>query len=143
MPAIIFLLLRRIRMPLIILIGVYSVATIGLTLIPGVDDQGNPWHMNFFHAFYFVSFMGSTIGFGEIPYPFTDAQRIWVLTTIYTSVVAWLYTIGTLLSLIQDQAFRHAVTYQRFKHQVRGYWFTLLGDMRLWRYGRPVMSLAD
>ena len=60
--------------------------------------------MNFFHAFYFVSFMGSTIGFGEIPYAFTDAQRAWVLITIYTSVVAWLYTIGTLLSLIQDQA---------------------------------------
>jgi Trk K+ transport system NAD-binding subunit len=119
MPAIIFLLLRRIRAPLIVLICVYALATLGMTLIPGIDDQGQPWHMGFFHAFYFVSFMGSTIGFGEIPYTFTDGQRAWVLVSIYTSVFAWLYTIGTLLSLIQDQAFRHAVTYQRFKHQVK------------------------
>ena len=119
MPAIIFLLLRRIRTPLIILVCVYAVATLGLTLISGVDDQGQPWRMSFFHAFYFVSFMGSTIGFGEIPYAFTDAQRAWVLVSIYISVVAWLYTIGTLLSLIQDHSFRHAVTFQRFRRQVR------------------------
>ena len=52
-------------MPLLVLIGVYSVSILGLVLIPGQDDQGMPWRMNFFHAFYFVSFMGSTIGFGS------------------------------------------------------------------------------
>lgn len=106
------------RRPLIALIFVYSIATFGLTLIPGQDPEGNVWFMSFFHAFYFVSFMGSTIGFGEIPYPFTDEQRYWVLGCIYVSVIAWLYTIGTLLSLIQDAGFKQAVTVQRFSHAI-------------------------
>jgi len=106
------------RRPLIALIIVYAIASFGLTLIPGIDPDGNPWKMSYFHAFYFVSFMGSTIGFGEIPYPFTDYQRYWVLAFIYITVVVWLYTIGTLLSLVQDPAFRHAVTHQGFSRSV-------------------------
>ena len=70
-----YLLLRRLRTPIITIIVVYSVSVLGFVLIPGVDDEGKPWRMDFFHAFYFVSFMGSTIGFGEIPYPFTAGQR--------------------------------------------------------------------
>ena len=82
---VVFLALRRLRGPLIILISVYGIAVLGLTLIPGVNPEGNPESMSIFHAFYFVSFMGSTIGFGEIPHPFTDAQRMWVLVCIYFS----------------------------------------------------------
>ncbi|MBR9884970.1 MAG: potassium transporter TrkA, partial [Oceanospirillales bacterium] len=77
MNDILYVLLRRLRAPLITLIVVYAVAVLGFTLIPGQDNDGNVWHMDFFHAFYFVSFMGSTIGFGEIPYAFTNAQRMW------------------------------------------------------------------
>ena len=106
------------RRPLIALIFVYAIATLGLTLIPGQDPEGNVWYMSIFHAFYFVSFMGSTIGFGEIPYPFTDPQRYWVLCCIYISVIAWLYTIGTLLSLLQDASFKQAVTVQQFSHAI-------------------------
>lgn len=116
---VVFLLLRRLRGPLIILILVYAIAVLGLVLIPGVDDRGEPWRMSFFHAFYFVSFMGSTIGFGEIPYPFTDAQRSWVLISIYFSVFAWLYAIGRSIALIQDPAFRHAIVHAVFSHSVR------------------------
>ena len=116
---VIFLALRRMRGPLITLISVYSVAVLGLTLIPGVDNAGNPWRMDFFHAFYFVSFMGSTIGFGEIPYPFTDGQRLWVTICIYFSVVAWLYTIGRAITLAQEPAFRQAVTYGTFESAVK------------------------
>lgn len=119
MSNIIFMALKRLRRPLIVLILVYTIATLGMTLIPGIDDQGNVWHMSFFHAFYFVSFMGSTIGFGEIPYEFTDAQRLWVLCCIYISVISWLYAIGNMLSLIQDPAFKHAVTYQTFNRTVK------------------------
>lgn len=119
MSDVMFLMLRRLRGPLIILILVYALAVVGMVLIPGVDDQGEPWRMSFFHAFYFVSFMGSTIGFGEIPYEFTDAQRFWVLGSIYFSVFAWLYAIGRSLALIQDPSFRHAVTHGAFRHAVR------------------------
>ncbi|HSH44199.1 MAG TPA: NAD-binding protein [Arenicellales bacterium] len=119
MSDVMFLMLRRLRGPLIVLILVYAIAVLGMVLIPGVDDQGEPWRMSFFHAFYFVSFMGSTIGFGEIPYPFTDAQRFWVLASIYFSVFAWLYAIGRSLALLQDPAFRHAITHAGFSHSVR------------------------
>lgn len=78
-----------------------------------------PWRMSFFHAFYFVSFMGSTIGFGEIPYPFTDAQRLWAAITIYTTVISWLYAIGTLITLIQTPMFRAAVTRNTFIRRVQ------------------------
>ncbi len=66
MQNVIYLLLRRMRLPLIVVILAYAVSILGLVLIPGVDDQGNPWRMDFFHAFYFVSFTGSTIGYGEV-----------------------------------------------------------------------------
>lgn len=115
MPSVIYLLLRRIHTPLIVLITVYAVSILGFVLIPGQDDQGNPWRMDFFHAFYFVSFMGTTIGFGEIPYPFTDGQRMWATFTIYSTVIAWLYGIGSLLSLIQEPAFREQLTASGFE----------------------------
>ena len=119
MHTVISLLLRRMRLPLIVLITTYAVSVLGLTLIPGVDDQGNPWRMDFFHATYFVSFLGSTIGFGEIPYPFTGAQRMWTTFTIYAAVVSWLYAIGTILTVIQDQGFRRVLAFSSFTRKVR------------------------
>lgn len=112
------LALRRLRGPLITLISVYSIAVLGLTLIPGVDGEGNPVRMDFFHAFYFVSFTGSTIGFGELPFPFTAGQRLWVMVCIYFSVVAWLYAIGRAIALSQEPAFRQALTQGAFERAV-------------------------
>ncbi len=119
MSDIFFLVLRRLRTPLILLISVYAIASLGMTLIPGVDPNGDVWHMSFFHAFYFVSFMGTTIGFGEIPYAFTDAQRAWVLVCIYTSVISWLYGIGNMLRLLQDETFRSAVAQRAFELSIK------------------------
>jgi Trk K+ transport system NAD-binding subunit len=119
MDNIVFLILRRMRRPLLTLVLVYAVSILGLVLIPGQDAQGEPWHMSFFHAFYFVSFMSTTIGFGEVPYEFTDAQRAWVTICIYMSVVAWLYAIGTILSLLQDKTFQHAIRERRFAQRIR------------------------
>nr|MBS0020296.1 potassium channel protein [Gammaproteobacteria bacterium] len=118
MNSILFLVLRRMRVPLLVISTVYATATLVFTLIPGIDDQGNPWHMDFFHAFYFVSFMGSTIGFGEIPYAFTDAQRLWATICIYLTVIAWVYGIGAVLTLLQDEALRQAFTERRFARNV-------------------------
>lgn len=119
MPNVIYLLLRRMRKPLIVLICTYAVSVLGLVLVPGMDNLGRPWRMDFFHAFYFVSFMGSTIGFGEIPYPFSGAQRLWTIVTIYATVVAWLYAIGALLAIVQDPAFRRATARASFVRGVR------------------------
>ena len=119
MSDIFFLVLRRLRTPLILLVAVYAIATFGMTVIPGEDPNGQVWKMSFFHAFYFVSFMGTTIGFGEIPYAFTDAQRGWVLVCIYTSVIAWLYAIGNMLRLLQDETFQNALSRGVFERSIR------------------------
>ncbi len=119
MNSVVFLILRRMRPPLLVLIITYAIAVLGLVLVPGVDAQGNPWHLDFFHAFYFVSYMATTIGFGEIPYEFTAAQRLWTLVCIYLTVVAWFYAIGTLVALVQDRALRQTVTERRFARTVR------------------------
>src|SRR5690349_19327010 len=114
----IFLVLRRMRTPLIVLIVIFAVTVLGLTLIPGQDDQGRPWHMGLFDAFYVMSYTASTIGFGEIPYAFTYNQRMWVTISIYLTVIGWAYAIGSLLALIQDRAFRQALAMQHFTRKV-------------------------
>lgn len=119
MDNIFFLVFRRMRRPLLTLALTYAVAVLGLVLIPGQDDAGQPWRMDFFHAFYFVSFMSTTIGFGEIPYAFTDGQRLWVTFSMFASVVAWIYAIGNLLTLVQDKAFQAAVTERQFARRIR------------------------
>ena len=119
MNTFVFLIFRRMRRPLITLLLVYSVAVLGLTLIPGRDADGNVWHMSIFHAFYFVSYMGTTIGFGEIPHEFVDAQRLWVTFFIYATVIAWIYAIGTVLTLVQDKTFQSALAEMRFARRIR------------------------
>lgn len=114
----IFVILRRMRLPLIVLITVFAISVVGLSVIPGVDADGNPERMTLFDSFYFMSYTATTIGFGEIPYPFTIEQRLWVTFSIYLSVIGWAYAIGTLLTLLQDRAFQHAVSLQRFAARV-------------------------
>jgi Trk K+ transport system NAD-binding subunit len=114
----IFLILRRMRAPLIVLIAIFGVSVLGLTLIPGQDAEGRPWDMGFFDAIYVMSYTATTIGFGEIPYPFTYNQRMWVTISIYLTVVGWAYAIGSLLGLLQDRAFRSALALQRFTRKV-------------------------
>jgi hypothetical protein len=50
MNNIFFLIFRRMRAPLLTLVMTYSIAMLGLVLIPGKDAEGNVWHMYFFHA---------------------------------------------------------------------------------------------
>lgn len=118
MNSLFFILLKRIRLPIILLILSYAVVILGFVLIPGQDDQGNVWHMSFFHAFYFVSFMGTTIGFGEIPYEFTNAQRMWTIFSIYATVTIWLYSIGAILSTLQNPAFKRILKENDFRKKV-------------------------
>lgn len=119
LPSIFYIMLRRLRAPLIVLISIYAVSILGFVLIPGEDDQGQLWRMSFFHAFYFVSYMASTIGFGEIPYAFTNGQRLWAMVTIYASVIGWLYSIGALLGVLQDPALRKLRREQAFQRSVQ------------------------
>lgn len=112
-----FIVLRRMRAPLIVLIVIFSVSVLGLVLIAG-GSADEPWRMGFFDAFYVISYTATTIGYGEIPAAFNDAQRMWVTLSIYVSVIGWAYAIGTLLSLLQSAAFRNALALQRFRRKV-------------------------
>jgi voltage-gated potassium channel len=114
----IFLVMRRMRAPLITLIVIFSVSVIGLTLIPGIGPDGQPARISLFESFYFMSYTATTIGFGELPWPFTPAQRLWVTFSIYLSVVGWAYGIGSLLTLLQDRSFRQALKLRRFTRKV-------------------------
>lgn len=113
------LILRRMRRPLILIICVYSISILGMVLIPGVDNNGNPWHMSIFHAFYFVSYTATTIGFGEIPYPLTNAQRLWTICIIYLTVISWFYALGKLIALYQDKTFQSERKKLKFERDVK------------------------
>ena len=64
--------IRRLKAPLVTIILVFAFSTASMTLIPGIDPQGHAWRMSIFQAFYFVTYTATTIGFGELPYPFTE-----------------------------------------------------------------------
>ena len=107
------------RAPIIVLIVIYAIAVIGLTLVPGVDAEGKvAAPLSFFHAFYFVSYTATTIGFGEIPNAFSDAQRLWVTICIYLTVVGWSYSVVTLTALHQDKGFQNTLTTNRFVRRI-------------------------
>lgn len=135
----ILLVLRRMRAPIIALITIFSVSTIGLTLMPGEDANGDPHRLSLFEAFYFITYTASTIGFGELPFPFTAEQRLWVTVSIFMAVTGWAYAIGSLLSLMQDRAFRAALARRHYVNKVRH-----LGEpfLVLVGYGNAARSLA-
>jgi voltage-gated potassium channel len=118
MGDVLYLVLRRLRAPLITLLVVYAVSIAGMVAIPGADADGQPWRMSFFHALYVMSYTATTIGFGEIPHPFTDAQRLWVMVAIYLSVIGWAYALGSVFALSQDPTFRSAFARSRFLRRV-------------------------
>ena len=74
--------------------------------------------MGIFDAFYFVSYMATTIGFGEAPFEFTYSQRIWVTFSIYITVLGWFYGIGSLVSLLQDKLFLQEIEKAKFDRQI-------------------------
>ena len=120
MNDLLFVILRRLRWPLISVVLVFAVSVWGLVLIPGVDGDGKPIELGIFHAFYIISITATTIGFGEIPYAFTDAQRAWTMVSIYASVVAWAYALGSIFRLAGDPTFRDAMNRRRFARRVAG-----------------------
>jgi len=114
-----FLILRRLRAPLILLITIMAIAVLGLTFMPGPIVDGEVQYMSFFHAVYFMSYTATTIGFGEVPYALSDQQRMWVAMCIFMSVFGWTYTLGTVFALLSDRNLRQAIATQRFVRAVR------------------------
>lgn len=106
------------RTPLIAVIVSFAIAVSGLSLMPGAVIDGEVSRLTLFEAFYIISYTATTIGFGEIPYAFSTAQRLWMTFSIYLTVIPWFYAIGKIISLFQDSGLRQAVTTARFARAV-------------------------
>jgi Trk K+ transport system NAD-binding subunit len=116
---ILWLTMRRMRVPLIVLLVVWGISVFGLVLIPGLDAEGKQYYLNFLEAGYFVSIMSTTVGFGEIPHDFTSAQRLWTALIIYPNVASWIYAITAILALFLDKQFQAVLARARFARSVR------------------------
>lgn len=113
----VFLVLRAMRRPIIVLMVVYAASMLGWSLIPGPAEHGGE-PLSLFHAFYFLTYTATTTGFGEIPYSFTDAQRVWSIISLYAGVLAWIYAAGTIIALINNPHFRAVAESRRFAKRV-------------------------
>lgn len=112
-----FIVLRFMRGPILVLIVVYAISMLGWSMIPGrAEEGGTP--LSLFHAFYFLTYTATTTGFGEIPAPFTDAQRMWASVSLYAGVIAWLYAIGAIVRLFQNPHFQNAREERAFARAV-------------------------
>ena len=114
-----WIVIHKVRAPLIVLIATYTIAIIGFLFIDGIDDQGQIYHMNIFDAFYIVTYTATTIGFGEIPYEFTYAQRIWMSMIMYATVMGWFYSLGSLVTLFQNKLLIAKIAENRFLKQIK------------------------
>ena len=115
----VWLTMRRLRTPLIVMILVYSFSVFIMVQIPGQDDAGNPVQVSYLDAVYFIAILATTIGFGEMPHTFTHAQRLYAFIILFPNVIAWLYSIGTIISLLVDPQFRAVMARNRFSRRVR------------------------
>ena len=115
-----FIVLRHMRTPIIVFITVYAVCILGMVLVPGLpDENGQSTYMSFFHAYYFLAYTATTTGFGELPVPFSNAQRVWAICCLYISVITWLYTVGKIISLLQNPHLKSAFEEEKFIRAVR------------------------
>jgi hypothetical protein len=106
------------RRPIMVLIVVYAISMAGWILIPGIDAEGQPQSLSFFHAFYFLTYTVTTTGFGELPYPFSEAQRMWGIVSLYVGVIAWFYALGSIVGLVQNPDFQQSIAERRFAKRV-------------------------
>lgn len=115
-----FIILRHMRAPIIALVCVYAVAMLGMVLMPGLPDaDGQTRYMSFFHAFYFLAYTATTTGFGELPFTFSNAQRVWAIVCLYISVVTWIYAVGKIISLINNPHLQSAFAEETFARAVK------------------------
>lgn len=116
---VVFIVLRSMRRPILLLISVYAVGVTVMALLPGEDAAGNPESMSLFHAIYFFTYTATTTGFGEIPGAFSEAQRLWAIVCLFMGVIAWLYAIGSIFQLVQNPHFVRALGERNFARSVK------------------------
>jgi len=114
-----FIVLRHMRLPVVIFVCVYAICILGMVLVPGLpDSDGQTTYMSFFHAYYFLAYTATTTGFGELPQPFSNAQRVWAIVCLYISVITWLYVVGKIISLLKNPHLQLAFAEESFIRSV-------------------------
>jgi len=107
-------------MPIVVFVCVYAICIIGMVLVPGLpDSNGETTYMSFFHAYYFLAYTATTTGFGELPAPFSNAQRVWAIVCLYISVITWLYVVGRIITLLKNEHLQLAFAEESFIRSVR------------------------
>jgi voltage-gated potassium channel len=98
-----YVIISKLRQPIIALIVIYSFGILGMKIIPGTDNLGQEYMLSFFDAFYIVSYTSTTIGFGESPYPWNENQKMFMLVFIYSSVICWIWAINSIITILRDK----------------------------------------
>lgn len=114
MNEVVYLFFRQMRRPALVLIACYTVAILGMSMIPTLDDNGELIYFSIFDSFYWITITATTMGYGEEPYGFSHWQRLWVILSIYYTVPAWLYAAGKIIAILQDPVFQHALKENSF-----------------------------
>lgn len=91
---------------------------LGLTLTPGLNpNTGDVHHLSFFDSFFIVTYTSTTIGYGEIPYPFTVEQRMYLAISIYIIVFLWFYLLSSFADIFKQNGFKELINkYKLSKH---------------------------
>ncbi len=113
------LIISKLRFPLILLIVVYSIAMIGLVLIPTYDNEGNIYYLDFFEAFFIVIYTSTTVGFGETPFAWTNYQKFWMAFCTISTVTSWLISIGRIITIMQDPIVKVEMKSYFFRNKVK------------------------
>lgn len=98
-----YLVISKLRFPVLLLLIVFSISVLGLVLIEGTDTNGNPYQMSIFDALFVVVYTSTTVGFGEIPYPWNLNQKTWLMFVVISSVMSWLISVGRIVVILQDE----------------------------------------
>lgn len=121
-----YIIISKLRMPIIALIIIYSIGILGIKIIPGTNDIGEIYNLSFFDAFYIVSYTSTTIGFGESPFPWNDNQKMFMLLFIYSSVICWIWAINSIITILRDKEISKVreeyKTLQKLKHMYKGFY---------------------
>ncbi|MEF3192574.1 MAG: NAD-binding protein [Campylobacterales bacterium] len=115
----IWLILRKLRVPILFVIVSFALSTLLMMIVPGTPGpDGTPTHLSFFDAFYVVVYTATTIGYGEIPQAFSYEQRFMATISIFLTVPVWFFAIGKIVTLLQDKVFLRAIAHNRFAREV-------------------------
>lgn len=113
------LILKKLKVPFLLIIISFSISVLGLILIPGIDSDGNEYHLSIFHAFYITVYTSLTIGYGEIPYVWTDIQRMWMIVVSFLTVASWLIGFGSIINILKDESVKIAINKLLMEKKIR------------------------